>query len=72
MSAASGEVNGEKWDPLDGPSILRAFEFAGSGVTTRSEALGDRLHRSRRSAQILDNWIDRVRAISADDCLRPH
>jgi hypothetical protein len=58
-------VNGEKWDPLDGPNILRAFEFAGSGVAPRSEALGNRLYRSRRSEQILDNWIDRVR-------LRPH
>ena len=72
MSAASGEVKGEMREALAGANLLTEARLAGLPVTRRPQMVGDRLRRSPWPVQVLDNWIDSVRAISADDHPRPH
>jgi len=72
MSAASGEVMGKMREALADANLLTEARLAGLPVTKCLRAVDLRLRRSRWPVQILDNWIDSVRAISADDRPRPH
>jgi hypothetical protein len=62
------DVARETWSPKS----LKDIKFLRLSVTRLLQVVGDEVRCSRWAVQVFDNWIDRVRAISADDRPRPH